>query len=563
MSAFNQYCRDVVDEYVQTVLIIDDGAGLTNNTAITEPIDELVEPTGAFDPMAVAIEADEPQVIEPLEQNELITHPLNTLSLTNAFYERGIVAGLYQPQIQEGDPAVAFASKAMKVTATADVIILDWMLIDHDSTYSKEIVKQILQHDRKNGGRLRTIVVYTGETNLHQLRDDLWAYLGDESLDKSTEYQISSEHLNIVFYNKTDAMNEIRSVSEEELPEKALKEFSVLVNGLVPAFAMKATSTVRQYTGALLTKFSSDLDSGYLAHRALLPDPQDSEVLMLENYSSYLRNVLALAQIDRKTLGYDTLKVWVESNYDSRYKKAQITGDGTPCKEITISKEGFLKSLEHGFTEGKNGLFKAIQDQTSSKRAKKIVNVLANLERVVGAFGSSDGETRKSSQTLACVTAFRRTFRDLIVGFPYLTQGTVIKSIDDGTYLICVMPKCDTARVKKARNFLFSPLATSEGVFDLVAPDIDNEGKYIHLRTNLKFYELEHIEFKANGGPKVEAFKDKGKTVFKSEDNKKYLWIGDLEDLDVQTKVASIVGDFNRVGVDEIEFLRRRKAQTN
>ncbi|MFA0050271.1 response regulator receiver domain [Vibrio breoganii] len=574
MSAFNKYCREVVDEYVQTVLIIDDGAGLKNISEVVEEVEAVEVPAEGFNPLAEPEDpqAEDPEAIEePAEfqtedleaENEQKTHPLNTLSLTNAFYERGIVAGLYQPQIEEGEPAINFALKAMKVSATADVIILDWMLVDHDADYSQEIVKQMLLHDKKNGGRLRTIVVYTGETNLHKLRNDLWNYLDDDTLDNSIEYQINSEHLNIVFYNKADAMNDARSVSEKDLPEKALKEFSVLVDGLVPAFAMKATSTVRQYAGSLLAKFSSDLDSGYLAHRALLPDPEDSEVLMLENYSSYLRNVLALAQIDRKTLGYDTIKKWVEANYDNLHKKVAITDDGTPTDEITLSRNGFLQSFEYGFTPKKKGLFKAIQEDTSVARASKIVKVKANLEKVVGAFGKTDGETQKSSQALACITAFRRTFSDLMVGYPYLTQGTIIKSTEDNSYLLCVMPKCDTARVNRPRSFLFAQLVIHDGVFDLVAPDIDNKGGYIHLRTNLKFYELENIEFKAKAGPKVEAFNDQGTIVFESEANKKYQWIGDLEDLDVQTKVSSIVGDFNRVGVDEIEWVRRRKAQTN
>ncbi|MEZ9053516.1 hypothetical protein [Vibrio sp. 10N.247.311.26] len=382
-------------------------------------------------------------------------------------------------------------------------------------------------------------------------------------MNYATKPQVSSEQLNIIFYHKKNTIEGPRAVYEEELPAKALEEFAILVDGLIPAFAMKATTTVRQHTGALLAKFSSDLDSGYLAHRALLPDPEDSEVLMLENYSSYLRNVLALAQIDRKTLGYDTIKTWVEANYDKRYQKAAITDDGTPTDEITLSRNGFLQSFEYGFTPKKKGLFKAVQENTSAARASKIVKVIANLEKVVGAFGKADGETQKSSQALACITAFRRTFRDLMVGFPYLTQGTIIKSIEDGSYLLCVMPKCDTARVKRPRNFLFAQLVINDGVFDLVAPDINNEGDYVHLRTNLKFYELEHIEFKAHGGPKVEAFDDQDSIVFESEANKKYQWIGDLEDLDVQTKVSSIVGDFNRVGVDEVEWVRRRKAQAN
>lgn len=575
MSKFNEYCREVVDEFVQTVLIIDDGAGLGNTLAGGNEAEIIEEPLDGFDPMTEAQRPKEPRPEVLEDHNEQVTHPLNTLSLTNAFYERGIVAGLYQPKIDIGESAEDFASKAKKVSATADVIILDWMLVDHDATYSIEIVKQILQYDKDKGGRLRTIVVYTGETNLHKLREQLWGCLDVEGLDKSTDYRIRSEHLNIVFYNKPEAMNEDRSVSEEDLPERALEEFAVLVNGLVPAFAMKATSKVREYTGALVAKFSSDLDSGYLAHRALLPDPQDSEVLMLENYSSYLRNVLALAQIDREALGYEKLKLWVEEKYESRYKKAKI--DGT---EITISEEEFLSSLEHGYIIGEEGLFEVIKGATGTKtKALKAVKVLANLESVVGAFGSDAEETRKSSQALACITAFRRTFCDVKHGKPYLTQGTIIKSVDTGTYFVCVMPKCDTARVEKARNFSFARLTPNDGVFDLVAPDINTKGAYVHLLTNLKFYELEHIVFKASGSSKVEAVDDQGKLVFESEpdnrietnkdkevgDNKeagkKYLWIGDLEDLDVQTKVSSIVGDFNRIGVDEVEYLRRRKVK--
>lgn len=562
MSAFEAHCKQIVDDYVQTVLIIDDGAGLKN----TEEVGELIAPVSApvvVNPFAQAKPLVLPHDGEQEEQTEQITHPLNTLSLTNAFYERGIVAGLYQPKIEAGDSPEAFAKKAMKVSATADVIILDWMLIDHDARYSKEIVRQILQHDKANGGRLRTIVVYTGETDLQSLRDGLWDYLGDESLDRSTDYQINAEHLNIVFYNKVDAMHALRAVSEADLPDRALEEFAELVDGLVPAFAMKATTTVRQYTGALLTKFSSHLDSGYLAHRALLPHPEDAEVLMLENYASYIRNILALAQIDRQTLGYETIKEWVEENYDSRYQKAQIINDGTLVDEITLSKVGFLQSFEHGYNHGKKGLYKAIQEQTSGPRTKKIVKVLANLERVVGAFGSSDGETLESSQALASTTAFRRTFKDLMVGFPYLTQGTLIKSMEDDSYFLCVMPKCDTARVKKVRKFLFAKLVRNVDIFDLVAPDIAINGSYVHLQTNLKFYDLEHFKFKSINGLKVEAFNDQGVVVFESEAGVKYQWIGDLEDLDAQTKVSSIVGDFNRVGVDEIEWVRRRKNKIN
>ncbi|PHY60399.1 response regulator receiver domain [Shewanella xiamenensis] len=557
MSAFKSYCRNIVDEYVQTVLIIDDGAGLKNNNVVggNAEVVEFEEPANS--PFVEAVEAVEIDAIEATE----ITHALNTLELTNAFYELGIVAGLYQPIIEYDELPQEFATKAKKVSATADIIILDWMLVDHDSRYTKELVKQTLEHDMTSGGRLRTIVIYTGEANLHKIRDDLWNYLADDKLNNRIDYQISKEHLNIVFYNKVNAFQGLRPVSEDQLPETVLNEFAKLVDGLVPIFAMKATSTVRQNTGALLAKFDSSLDAGYLAHRALLPNPEDSEVLMLENYASYLRNILALAQVDRETLGYMRIKEWVDSKYDSCYKKAKLSGDSK--KEITLTKANFLESFEHGYTVGKNGLFKAIQSQTSARRANVIVKTLANLERVVGAFGLSEHSVKTSSQALSALTAFRRTYKDLRVGLPYLAQGTVIQSLSNDSYFVCVMPKCDTSRVLKKRNFLFAPLTINNGVHDLIAPDINQSGSYIHLQTNLKFYHLVDIEFDAHGKSKVEASRVGDKIIFESVQGEKYHWIGDLEDLDIQNKVSSIVGDFNRIGVDEIEWVRRRKTTNN
>lgn len=549
MSVFGERCRETVVDYVQTVLIIDDGAGLISRSLDADEIKLDEDNSNPF--------IAESNGSNGSNGSNAVTHSLDSLALTSAFYDLGIVAGLYQPTIEKGELPEEFAAKAKKVSATADIIILDWMLVDHDSRYSKAIIKQILEQDLESGGRLRTIVIYTGESDLHQMHAELLSYLNKDDLDSNTEFQIKSEHLNIVFYNKENAINGLRKVSEQDLPNKSLDEFTRLVDGLIPIFAMKATSTVRKNTGAVLAKFDSTLDAGYLAHRALLPNPDDAEVLMLENYASYLRNILAIAQVDRKTLGNEKIKEWVEAHYSSCYKKAIITDD--VVNEITLTKENFLASFEYGFTINKPGLFKVIQEHTSNPRAKNIVNTLANIERIVGAFGLSEEAVKTSSQALSVLTAFRRTYRDLLEGSPYLTQGTLIRSLSDNRYFVCVMPKCDTARVKGKRNFLFAKLDINDGVYDLIAPDITRERNYVHLKSNLKFYQLEDIEFDAKGKHKVEAFKYAGHMVFESVDGNKHQWIGDLEDLDIQNKVSSIVGDFNRIGVDEIEWVRRRK----
>ena len=255
MSTFEKYCSDVVKEYVQTVLIIDDRAGLDGNKQDNSDADVIELEEDNENPLSEitvenVLEAETIEQVENDEEEEVNTHPLRTLELTNAFYDLGIIAGLYQPQLSDEDDPEEFASKAKSVLATADIIILDWMLKDHDERYSLAIVKQILAQDRLTGGRLRTILIYTGEPDLHDIRDDIWSFLNDEALNKTNDYEISSENLNITLYNKIDATGSPRVVSEEELPSKAISDFSSLVDGLVPAFAMKATSTIRQNAGA-------------------------------------------------------------------------------------------------------------------------------------------------------------------------------------------------------------------------------------------------------------------------------------------------------------------------
>uniref|UniRef100_UPI0023F50CCF response regulator receiver domain n=1 Tax=Pseudoalteromonas marina TaxID=267375 RepID=UPI0023F50CCF len=155
MTAFNEHCNEIVKDYVQTVLIIDDQAGLGLNTAFDlEPIED---PTSNNPLLESENKSQSSEVGDSTEKPVVESHQLDALKLTNAFYENGIVAGLYQPQITNDD-INDFATKAGKVAATADIIILDWMLKGSDDNYSKAIVKKILESDLESGGRIRNII---------------------------------------------------------------------------------------------------------------------------------------------------------------------------------------------------------------------------------------------------------------------------------------------------------------------------------------------------------------------------------------------------------------------
>ncbi|MCC4783104.1 hypothetical protein LMH77_09340 [Vibrio lentus] len=611
MSAFEEHCKQIVNEYVQTVLIIDDGACLDHSQKNTAVQGKLTTPK-ATNPTAMLASLPTAKKTGKEEQEDSSkkkTHLIDTLALTSAFYECGIVAGLYQPQIEEGQDAGEFASKAMGVSSTADVLILDWMLDGADDTYSKEIVKQILAHDRASGGRLRTIVVYTGEADLHKLCNDLMVYLDDEKLDDSTEFQIKSEHLNIVFYNKVDP-TALRPVSEKDLPEKALKEFAVLVDGLVPAFAMKASSAIRNSTGRLISKFDKELDVGYLAHRALLPNSMDAEVFMLENIVSYLRNILAIQKVDKEALNSAHVTNWVEHNHEHLSKSISASN-----RTIDLSQEQLSNFLANGFEA-------SIKDVliTSGITERKATEFLSSKTKILSLMSVLDTEHRKSSESakgLAVLTSFRRIFSDVLgdIEMPYLTQGTIVYRKIEGEFYLCVTPKCDTARVEGERTLSFTKLTQlQEGKqADIVIPlphDVESaindrqehkiqllKDEYGHdveavkldqkiissqefkstkkqvdqlrglqvknyalVGSNSTFYELLHVKFVGGNSCRILPSRDiHSNLIFTSQqEGDDYIWIGDLEDADTQKRVVNLVGNFNRVGTDEVEWLRRQ-----
>jgi hypothetical protein len=630
MSAFSEHCSDIVKDYVQTVLIIDDCAGLVSqvNTGIDEKVvdlpvnnpltnqetvnnnEDISEPgeNSSAGKTKIATESSEETPNESSHFHNTTGHELNALELTNAFYQDGIVAGLYQPQIVDGENADEFASKIERVASTADIIILDWMLKERDSSYSKAIIKKIIDLDRSSGERIRNIIIYTGEPDLAALKDELYSMLNDDNIDNENEFQLSSQNFKISFYNKPNSnARPEREVRESDLPAKALKEFESLVNGLVPIFAMKAAATIRKNTGRIISKFGSELDIAYLAHRALLPSVEDSEVFMLDNFVSYLRNILAINKVDKKTLDKECISKWIDEN-DESISKVIVYKD----LNYTLTKEELKLFITEGFLSDIKPTL--LNHFGSEKKVDNFVNSntsILNLTRILNKH-DNDNYVEDCSKTLSILASFRRTFQDLIIGIelPYLTQGSLIYHVNEKAFLLCITPKCDTARVEKSRVFSFTRLTRlSKGQnFDLIIPimglieesidqdlkteksniitelghdpymqktksendkkaikRLDQIEKYFYpgkvfVKSESSFFDLVHVEFNSNISNRVMPEHNVNGTLeYSSKDtDQKYIWIGDLEDLDTQNRVSNLVGNLNRIGTNEVEWLRRQ-----
>jgi hypothetical protein len=581
MSAFNEHCSAVVKDYVQTVLIIDDQAGLRSpeNAVVADIIDDLPD----NNPLTQRVVSAAEGVTETGSDitTESASHQLNALELTSVFYQKGIVAGLYQPQIEDGEDVEVFAQKTEKVAATADIIILDWMLKGSDSNYSKAIVKKIIKSDISAGGRIRNIIIYTGEKNLTELKDALNAELNDENIKSAGDYQLTANSLKISFYNKPNSGGiEEREVTELDLPAKALEEFEALVDGLFPAFAMKAAATIRHNTGRIIASFDKSLDIGYLGHRALLPTPQDSELFMLENFVSYLRNILAISKVDNETLGDDIIEKWIEKNYislNSTYSK----GTDKNLVKLEFDKKSLSNILKFGTNQNSSGLYEEIKnshinfsktkvtppnEQEALNLAESFANKIIKDNKIpltfLDLFSSQDNCIELSSKKFSIMCSFKRTFRDINLELekPYLTQGSLVFDPNKNRYFLCITPKCDTARVDGERQFSFAEMqqVDQSKKFDLVIPDFRNSEDFFYLSLVTNFYNLKHFTFDGGVSNRVIGSEKFGDIIFTSKEGSTYIWIGDLADLSTQKRVSDLVGNLNRIGVDEVEWLRRQ-----
>ncbi|ORT49527.1 hypothetical protein ST37_14120 [Vibrio sp. qd031] len=555
MSDFKEHCSIVAKEFIQTVLIIDDGASLGDKGESAAVVDAPGDPFALEEP-TVDFDTNE----EDSDEREM-SHPLRTLELTNAFYDLGIVPGVYQPQIRDDEDELEFASKAVRVSASADIVILDWMLKEQQSQYSKAIVKKILEHDKESGGRLRSIIIYTGETDLSDLRDKLLVYLNFDEIQADGDYRISGKNLIIDFYGKDKQVQINRALTEEELPEKSIECFSELLDGLMPVFAVRSASEIRRNIGSLTSKFAKTVDAGYLTHRSLLPSPEDAELFMLEIFVTHLRSLLAISKADQECLGVKAIDKWISENQIILERDIEAGGG-----QFNFTKANLIEVLTDGYDSQRDdyGLKKVLaslndKNNQNNKLSKGKVNKILKTD-IHNAFSvySKSGDALESIKELSVLSLFKRTRVDISKDYPYLTQGTVIYCIGTSKYYLCVTPKCDTVRLSGVHNFSFAPLVESDKGFDLVIRDLNLTG-YITLSTQNKFFNLEHIGFAPLEG-RVQCRDENGMLIFESSDSlrKKYRWIGDLEELQAQKRVINVVGDLSRNGVDEMEWLRQQ-----
>lgn len=496
------------------------------------------------------------------------SHPLDAKGLVKTALESGLVCSVVNPEGSEGEVVANLA----RVASRADIVSLDWhMNKGDDGELATQLIQSILDHDQTVGGRLRLIGIYTGNPDrasiFKKLRDRLNSKLDvAHQIAESEGALVNSFGLRIVWREKALlAKSTASKLSEKELPEALLEEFSKLSQGLLTNVALGTISAIRDTTHHVLSKFNPSLDGPFFHHRAFLPEPNDSVDYAVSVVLSSLKSevdssqiaadFLANAAIERRIRSMD------QSPADHKFRSPDKKGVE---QEVTLSSREICKIVTKGYKSlsgpaERKKLSVAVHDRMAKLPGKdKIKKHFSNV------FFDSSNEARRAMLDFSLLTNSKvhelsvRQKRSRL----RLDLGSVLHSSKHG-YLLCLQATCDAGRGTGA--FFFVPMEVDDHSHDHVVPHSEpaDEKRLVCLtvptsKTYTRSIILNFGEINKRVGGVAIRFDGVNKQYFvKDTAGKKYRWLANLKYKRALRAAQAVSQGMTRIGFDEFEPFRK------
>ncbi len=529
VNDFSQHCMEIAKRFLQTVVIVDDEARIdvappANRSLVTpdrHTLDENTEKTEGIDSPG--------------------RHSLDARVLVDSFAEHGLVCGVIAPRPDD----TAINNKLLLVAKKADIVVLDWQFNGDNGRKSLSMLREILNVD--NYGRLRLIAIYTGEQDIsgigktiaQELEKSKWKFHSDEH-----DVVLCYQHCRIVIYAKSDISLtsglKDRSVPESDVPEKLIRDFTSMTEGLLPSIALTSLTAIRENVHRVLDKFHAELDPAFLAHRACLPLPSDSQHHMVSQLASELHCIMddAVAEESSNDKDMKAIKKWLTRT------------DSAPEFEF---KQGQKLSLEETVDLLREGLVTMRSGRLSKKKGFKFLS---------RGFAKGTVACEELDHRLAWMMNFRTT---AITPAPILCLGTVVR-IDCETnkkmFFLCMRPKCDSVRLKGEEPFLLLPLLIKiepkDNMIQLVLCTGEDTYQLVGVGVNASQWMLvRFVPNKKSESVIAEQEDDTGHFFFTDVNGTRFEWLGELKPEFAQRIAHRFASALSRVAVNNSEWLRR------
>lgn len=516
-QTFDEITKGVVNRFLQNILFIDDKAFQSDN-----------------------------------KENEF-----DAGQISSAFAKNGKLCTIFAPS-SECD-----LCQCSSLFSKADAIVLDWYLdltsskesVDDEKDaeedeprgfYTKYLIEEIVA-DAKNE-KLKIIVVYTGETDLRGITQEIHSCIAQYGNFKQGDCCVYSSNVVIVVrakYNGEEQFKHLEDLKDkvikyENLPDFITDEFSIHVNGLLSVFALLSISIIRENTSRILNVYSPELDIAYLGHKMVLPNSEDAKELLIKLFGESITDLISSSCIDTQ----DWQSLWIKDRYT--HPQTIKVADN---KSIQVDQECITKLFSTHFNDFEKSI-KTIFGNLSNNDAKLIRKNAALL------LDESADNVKAANLLFARLTHHKNVFLPQREN-PYLTLGTILYSSTTDKYYLCIQQRCDSLRIDGIRRFLFLPLVESGGETHVV---VTNEKQ---LQIAKYSYEIKTIKFEADKDKRYVCSKriknnmGKDTFVFTSIHKEEFEWVLELKDLHAQRILNSYSANLSRVGLDESEWLRQ------
>ncbi len=536
-KTFTELSQEVAEKFLHTVVFVDDQARFI----------EQERPTKLKKPGRGGGQGKDTQE----SRNEGNNHELDAKNVIDVFASKGMVCSVLKPG--KGEDPLGLATKAAE---RADVLILDWRIYDDDGEKTMGIIGNILAYDSTENQRLRLIIIYTAENIVGISKKIEEKYRGDFKVDDNG-FTFSRGHLRLAIFAKDGAVDVLdehrdRVLSVNQLSEQVSVEFAKITAGLVSNVALESLAVLRDNTHRIMGRLGHEMDPPYLAHRALLPNPDDAMYYAIDIIASEFHSLLDTYELGEKT-NLRAIKAWIDmKNSEGTSFNIKVGGD-----DVTVDPEILYEWQRVGIEE--SDWFK---ERITDKQKRKISN--HGHKTLTQTFCTGEGDANELDCKFAMLTSLKNRY-GRSSRIPILTLGTILKedSTDDSedpySFWLCIQPRCDSVRIENSRNFLFLSLKEvgGEKSFDIVVKYENND--FIRLKINYTIYESKLLEFSPNSSDEnvIGAKKERSYFVFDADDGVRFKWVSELKSEHAQRIANRFAAKLSRVGLDESEWLRR------
>ncbi len=566
ISAYDEFIFESAEQYLQTVVLIDDRIYENKSESVISPLDKPPTERRKAALKSVTPSSDTSGKENNKEKEPEKAEEVSFRDVQNSFAKKRIICSLYQPK---KSASFGEQSEAYKLCSVADVVVVDWDLHGDSGRKATDLVGILVKQSMRDiPHQLRLILIYTIETNLGAVANNIYEALMDrfevdsiEVIDGSEGLILTTDNSRVVILGKrpNPSLPQYSEffVPEKDLAERTITEFSRLASGLLQGIVLRGFAKLRENNRRILTRFHKDLDIAFLTHRSLLlPDESFGQIipLLTDELRAVLEDTLGEYPLGAAPSVKRILDDWCDKHWIQKNNAKLKIGNGANgsefVKDVFCNGPAIKKDYSRVQRSEIPGLIEK-RDPESPKWKEGGCDKLA--EYLLG-----DSEVEHCHEKLSSLMSQRVRYDNAP---KELHLGVIIRELADETrYLLCLQPICDSVRMKgKRRAFIFSSLNETEEGKRFTNCVMDVSGTVIRLDYKPMVSSV-FVSIFQPGTDAVLADQDNtGRLIFEdadTADTKEYEWIAELKIEHAQRAAEQFGRELSRVGLTESEWLR-------